>query len=232
MGAASLEEAVMQAVARSGMTYIVGWGLLLLLWFVVALASPAQSQEDWAQPSGFRFGLYMNGTGIGAENPPANADPDDLYLDEGGGGLSLMLGYSISRRVDVYLNLSSSEHRTTQSHIEAYYTSVIAEAHYQLLPDERVRPYLIGGLGGVGLAVDADELKSETMGGAVGLGVGMLWNLTEHLLLDSSIRIDMIDWNEVKLTRELPSGHEITLANPVDDSGGAGRLQLGLTWAF
>ncbi len=193
----------------------------------------AQAGGDWAQHRGFRFGIYASGSGINAEDPPAGGDPDQLFLEEDGGGMGFMVGYTFSRRFSLCLGVSSTRHDSSIENLEAYYATSMIEAHYQLLPRERIRPYLIGGLGGVGLAIDTKGYDSETRGGGMVLGVGMAWNLSEHLLLDTSLRLDIIEWDEVEFTRDLPSGQTVTLEDPVDEEkGGAGRVQCGFTWAF
>ncbi len=212
---------------------LIGWGLLLALEILVALVSPAAAGENgWAQASGFRLGIYGSGAGIGAEDPGASDGTDDLFVDESGSGMALMVGYTVSRRVSLYLATSFSEHETNRPGLETYYTTVAIEGHFQLMPRERVRPYLMGGLGGVGLTLDAEAYDSKTSGGVATAGLGLLWNITEHLLLDTALRLDFIEWDEIEFSRELANGSEIKLQNPVDEDGGAGRFQLGLTWAF
>lgn len=192
----------------------------------------APAHAVWGQAEGFRLGAYLNGACIGAEDPVTTADPNDLYIEEDGGGIALLVGYRFSPLFSLNLTISSAMHETTQRDIEAYYGTFMIEGHFHFLPEERVRPYVLAGLGGVGLVVDTEGYESETRGGGMDLGFGMVWNLTDHLLLDTSLRLDIIEWDEVKFTRELPGGEEIKLIDPVEEEGGAGRFQLGLTWAF
>ena len=210
--------------------WILAVGLSIVI--LAAGACAASAQTFWAQEQGFRFGAYINGSGIGAEDPTSQAGQEDLYLEESGGGMAFLVGYRFNPLFSLNVALSSARHETTLKEIEAYYGTFMIEGHFHFLPEERVRPYVLAGLGGVGLVVDTDGYKSESRGGGMDLGLGMLWNITDHLLFDAALRLDIIEWDEIEFTRELPGGEEIKLTDPLKEDGGAGRFQLGLTWAL
>ncbi len=192
----------------------------------------AQSNTFWAQEKGLRLGLGLNGLGIDAKDTPASGTTDQLYLEEEGGGASFSIGYTFSPLFSLCFAVSGARHDTSVEDVEAYYSTAYIEGHFRFMPQSRVRPYLVAGLGGAALTLDHDDYDSQTTGSALGLGLGMLLNLTDHLLLDAALRLDLISWDEIEFTRQLPGGQEIRLVDPLDEEGGAGRFQLGLTYAF
>ena len=181
---------------------------------------------------GFFLGAGLHASLIGAEDPPPGDESGGLYFDEAGPGLSLGLGYDFTPGFALRLAIASARHGTNQPSIEAAVSTVVIEAHVRLAPREPACPYLIAGLGGAGIRVDAGGFNSEVTGGVAVLGVGLLVDLTGHLRLDLSGRLDLINWDTVKVSRELPDGSEIRLEAPVDDSGSAGKLEAGLVWKF
>jgi opacity protein-like surface antigen len=178
------------------------------------------------------LGLQLQTSVIGVEERSPDAPPNQLFVDEVGGGINLILGYGFTESFALYVSVSSAGHDTSQESVRAFYSTGTLEAAYRFLPGERVRPYLLGGLGGANVRIETDDYDSEISGGVAVLQGGVLIGLSRHLLLDAGIRLDLINWNRARLTRELPSGNTIQLESPVDDSGSAGKLLLGLAWQF
>jgi Outer membrane protein beta-barrel domain len=206
--------------------------IFVLLQTGVASAQTSQTPQTWGQDKGFRLGFALNSVGVDAEKSPGDGAADDIYLEEEGGGIELSCGYSFSQLFSLNFAISGARHETNDADLDAYYTTALLEGHFRFMPDSRVRPYLVAAIGGAALNLDNDDYTTKTEGGVFGLGLGMLWNLTDHLLLDTSLRLDMIDWEDREFKKELPGGQELVLAEPVDDESGAGRFQLGLTYAF
>jgi outer membrane protein W len=169
---------------------------------------------------------------VGAEDPGPASAPDQLFIDETGQGLALLGGYAFTPHFSTRLVLGTAVHRTTQSAVEVYHSSAVVEAHYRFLPRERARPYVFGGLGGSDIRSDQEGFHVQISGGVAVLGVGMLYNLTEHLVADLTLRLDQINWTTVKVTQDLPDGSSIQLQDPIEESGSAGKLLLGLVWQF
>jgi hypothetical protein len=214
--------------ARAAATLSAG----LVLFAAGCLAPVAADETLWAQDRGFRLGLATYGNGISAVKPPVESGANDLYLEEGGGGMSLMVGYSFSPLFALCATMSGADHETNRDNVDAVYSSFFIEGQFRFLRRERVRPYLIAGLGGAALSVDGGGYDSETNGGGMVFGAGLLWNLTRYLMLDAALRVDAISWDQIDFTRELPGGGKVPVPDPIEKDGGSGRLQVGLTWEF
>lgn len=204
-------------------------GLVLSL---VLGTTAAADETPWSQDRGFRLGLAMHSAGVSVLRPPASSGENDLYLEEEGSGMGLLVGYTFSPLFSLCASMSGAAHETTREHVDAFYSTFFIEGQFRFLPKERVRPYLLAGIGGAALGVDGGGYDAETTGGGMVFGVGLLYNLSRYLLLDAALRVDAIEWDEIEFTRELPGGGEVSVADPIEKDGGAGRFQLGLTWAF
>jgi hypothetical protein len=219
---------IQQRAARAAFALTAG----MIILTAGSLATPPADGTMWSQDRGFRIGLATYGNGINAVKPPAQSGASDLYLEEGGGGMSFMVGYGFSPLFALCATMSGAVHETNRDDVDATYSSFFIEGQFRFLHRERVRPYLIAGLGGAALEVDGGGYDSETDGGGMVIGAGLLWNLTHYLVLDAALRMDAISWDKVEFTRELPGGGQIVVPDPVEKDGGAGRLQVGLTWEF
>ncbi len=206
------------------------WGLAVLT--SCAAVAAAGTETGWPPGRGFFFGGQYNTDLIGAEDPGPGSDPNQLFFDEVGHGLLLHVGYSVSPAVALRLAGSAARHGTTQEGVEADNGSLVLEAHYRFLPGERARPYLFGGFGGTTIRVSTGDFDTETRGGVVDLGAGIFYGLTRHLYLDLAGRLDLVNWNEIRVTKELADGTTLELKDPVDDSGSEGRFLLGILWQF
>jgi len=189
-------------------------------------------QSGWAQARGFAVGLQFQGNFIGASDPDAETDENAIFIDETGGGATIHLGYTFVPAFALRLAIGMARHETTREAVEGFYNTVALEAHWRFLPQERARPYIYGALGGAGFMLDTDEYEGEISGGMAGLGFGLLYNLTRHLLIDLNTRLDLINWDEAKWTRDVPGIGEVSVSAPVDDDGSAWRFQFGLAWEF
>ena len=223
------EAAPIQSV---GVHFIAALALLALAASAPGAASAAAADEAWGAERGFALGLQLQTDVIGAEDPGPNAAPDQLFIEETGHGATVHVGYTFTPAFALRWSLGVAGHGTSRDAVEAYHSSSMLEAHWRFLPHERARPYLFGGLGGAVIETDAELYDSEIRGGAAVLGLGLLYNLTRHLLLDAQGRLDFINWNEAQLQLELPQGGTLELAAPVEDDGGALKFQVGVAWQF
>ncbi|MBI5710658.1 MAG: porin family protein [Candidatus Eisenbacteria bacterium] len=189
--------------------------------------SPRQAHQR-----GFSLGLQYQANFTGAEDPGPGSAPNQLFIEEAGNGLTFLGGYGFTPHFAMRLTAGTAAHRTTQAAVEVYQSSVVLEAHYRFLPGERARPYVFGGLGGTDIRADQEGFHVQTSGALAALGVGVLYDLTGHLAADLTARLDLINWNSVKVTQDLPDGSTVRLENPIQETGSAGKLMLGLVWQF
>ncbi|MFH1144263.1 MAG: outer membrane beta-barrel protein [Candidatus Eisenbacteria bacterium] len=218
---------------RAGCGIFVGVACL-----IAAGAAGAQDADrpspgaPWAQERGFVLGLQYHTNVIGAEDPGEQSTPGMLFVDEVGHGMTFIAGYNFTPAFHLRLAASVARHETTQEAVEAHYDAGLIEAQWRFLPAERARPYVFGGIGGAGVGFDTDSIDEEVRGGAVSMGLGVLYSLTRHLVLDLNTRLDLINWNERRITQELPGEGTLELESPVDGNDSAWRFQLGMEWEF
>ncbi|MCK4414764.1 MAG: outer membrane beta-barrel protein [Candidatus Eisenbacteria sp.] len=229
---ANAGRAVRGRVTRPVHALLVAFAAILIGSLPLAEPSAAGTEGAWAQDRGFSLGLQFQTNVIGAEDPSEEVDLNDIWLDETGGGCTLYLGYTFVPSFCLRLTLGSARHETTRDAVEAFYNTVALEAHWRFLPQERARPYVYGALGGAVFNLDTERYDSETSGGMAGLGIGLLYNVTHRLVIDFNTRLDLINWDAVNVTYQLPGGGEVGIKDPIDDEGSAWRFQLGLAWEF
>ncbi|MBU1701828.1 MAG: porin family protein [Candidatus Eisenbacteria bacterium] len=206
--------------------------LLVLGGFLAGAPAYSASSDGWAQVRGFSAGLQLETNLIGVEDQDVNADPDQLFIDDIGRGVVLNLDYTFTPAFTLRLAVGSALHETTQMDVEAYHACSLIEAQWRFLPMNRVRPYLIGGLGGTALRMDSSGSTAETSGGMTTIGAGFLYNFTKHLLWDMSVRLDLINWSHEKFRYEHTDGTTTELKAPVNGDGRAGKFHMGLSWVF
>jgi len=195
-------------------------------------AGSALAQGAWTTNRGVAAGLSLHGEWLGAKEEGTDPDPDDLFVDENGGGGTLWLGYNFTPSVQLRLAAGGAEHDTSED-VTLRHDVLSLELHYRFLPQSRFRPVLFGGLGGTTLSISTDEYDAEADGGMAVLGAGALLHASDHFIIESSVRLELINWNEVTLRREIADGTFIELVDPVGEGdGGAVRFDLGVGWEF
>ena len=198
------------------------------------VAGPVSATGDTAlgRDHGWSLGLHVLSDHIGAEDPGSASPPEAVFVDEVGGGALVSVGYAFTPSFALRLAAGGARHETTHDGVEVNHASATIEAHFRFFPGERAQPYLFGGIGGASLRFDSEGLDSKVEGGLAVIGVGAIYRLTRHLSLDLAGRLDLINWNTIEVTAELPSGAELRLEDPVDESGSAGKILLGAVWNF
>ena len=205
------------AIAAAGLSVLAG-----------LLPSPARADDD----KGFRIGLGILGDWIGAEDPAPDASDDALYIEDGGGGVSVTLGYDWSRQFGLALRMSGARHDTTLDDISVAHNSAEIEAHWRPGSHADVRPYLFGGVGGNTLRVDTDLADADVRGGSAVLGSGVLVRLRGNFWFDLAGRLQFINWDEIEVTLSDGNGDQVSASTPVDESGTAGQITVGVVWGF
>jgi opacity protein-like surface antigen len=197
------------------------------------VAGPASAAEDtaWGRDHGWSLGLHIVSDHIGAEDPGSASPPEAVFVDETGGGALVSVGYAFTPSFALRFVGGSARHETTRDGVEVNHASATIEAHFRFLPGERAQPYLFGGIGGATLRFDSEALDSKVEGGLAVIGAGAIYRLTRHLSLDLAGRFDLINWNTIEVTAELPGGGELRLEDPVDESG-SGKILFGVVWNF
>lgn len=202
----------------------------LLAALAVATLAPAARAETpvWGQERGFSLGLKFLVDGLGADPSP---DPAELVVDDMGSGLALCGGYSFTPRFHVRLTVGAAQHGTAIGDLDVQRSVGTLEAHYRFMPDRQVCPYVFGSVGGTDVRADQGINHVKFSGSMAGVGAGMLVGLTRHLSMDVTGRVDGVNWDTAEWSQDLPGG-TVKYADPIEDSGGSARLELGLLWQF
>jgi opacity protein-like surface antigen len=203
---------------------------MALLGAAAAAGAPAPPAPGAFDEHGVRIGFQLQGGGIATEDPPPNHNPENVYIDDGGGGIAFHLGYAFTPCFALQLAFGTLVHDTSVEGLEVAHSSLVLEAHYRFLPGQRARPYVFAGLGGTTLEARSDDYDSEVDGGMAAVGMGMHVFMTRHLLLDLAGRLDLMNWDRIRMRRERADGTTIQLDRPVDESGLALDLRFGILW--
>jgi hypothetical protein len=202
-------------------------GIVLFAGVVAFLAPGAAGAET----EGFTLGLDLHYSRIGAEEESESSPENSVFVDQDGGGFTLLIGYGFTPSFALRLSASGSNHKTTDSDVDVLYSNGLIEALYIFAPGEPVRPYLLGGLGGCNLQSRMDPFRYETTGSCASLGFGVLFFVSEHFAFDSAARIEFVNWKTATATLETDLG-DVTVETPVEDQGSAGKILLGATYWF
>lgn len=196
---------------------------------VFASWTPAESA---AGTEGFLLGLDFGTSHIGADDPSADDPAASVYVDETGGGASLLLGYGFTPSFTLRLNVSGAQHDTSDPDTEFWISSGTIEALYLFRNPDPLRPYIFGGLGGFSMRSRRDELDFEVTGPGAVVGGGLVYFLGENFALDFAVRGDFINWEESTATYTFPNGTTATVAAPVEGEGSAAKFLFGAGWWF
>ncbi len=193
--------------------------LLLSLAALLGLAGSARAQA----PSNTER-LFVQATLDGMR---LHFDEDNFDESDEGGSLNLRVGYGISRVVTLFAGASGSRmDGENNGLIDDDYGFGVGEigARFHFGAERRALvPYLEVGLQGAAATYE-DDFDLEFRGGALGLGGGLAYYVSEPLALDVGLRFAGGAFDEVDL-----GGVAFDLDE--DDFGfGVSRLTFGISW--
>lgn len=193
-----------------------------------ALAQDAATPV-WGQSRGFSAGLKFMVDGLGADSSP---DPVNPAIDDMGSGLVLCAGYTFAPRFHVRLTAGSATHGTEIAGLDVQHSVGTLEAHYRFMPDRQVCPYVFGSLGGTDVRADQGVNHVKFSGSMAGVGVGTLVGLSRHVVMDVTARLDGVNWDKADWSQDQSGGGTLHYNDPIEESGGSARLELGFLWQF
>lgn len=185
-----------------------------------------------AGTDGWMVGLDFGTSHIGAEDPSPGDPANSVYVDETGGGGTLLVGYGFTPSFVLRLNVSGAQHDTSDPDTEFWISSGTIEGLYLFRNPEPLRPYVMGGVGGFSMRSRRDELDFEVTGPGAVVGAGLVYFLGKHFALDFGVRGDFINWEESKATFKFPDGSTASVATPVEGEGSAAKFLFGAGWWF
>lgn len=198
---------------------------------VVSLLLPSYSfateiEEMWL------LGFGLNWTNIGSEDEPTDPDPNAVFIDDTGIGASIVAGYGFTPAVAARVELSATEHDTSDPDVQFFYSSIVPEVLYVFREMETWRPYILGGLGWFAVNSRDDAIEFEITGGGVSLGGGFYYFFNDNFTIDVSMRGDFISWQNATATLTLVDGSTVAAGIPIDEQGSAGRIAASGSWWF
>ncbi len=192
--------------------------LVALLPGAVALAGDVQN--PWL------IGIDIVGNGVND-----GEDDDALAIEENGNGGALQIGYQFTPSFALRLYASGATHKTDIADVDILFSGGTVEAMYLFRPGQSFRPYLFGGLGGYAAESQRDEFTYSTEGPGASFGGGLYHFFTPHVSLHASARLEFVNWDTAKVSLETATG-TIEGEIPIDESGSAAKLTLGMGFWF
>lgn len=189
----------------------------LVMVAILLVAAPASAlQGHWL------IGLDALSSTIGRDE---NADV--IVVDETAGGGAFQVGYLVTPTFLLRLYSGIADHPTNVTDLSVRFSGATVDAAYLFRSGARLRPYVFGGLGGFRLDSQQNELRYEAKGPGFAFGGGAHLELGSRVTLHGSLRIEGVNWNEVRASYTTPQG-TVSIEQPVKDSGVATKLTIGI----
>lgn len=196
----------------------------LVLLFVFVL--PAHDVHAAGNENPWLIGLDFLSNRAGDED-----DYEDFRIEETGGGAALQVGYRFTPSFLLRLYMSGARHETSYADVDVTFAGGLIEAMYLFRPEQAFRPYLFGGVGGFQAEAEENALTYSTEGPGASFGGGLYYWFNPHVSLHSSARIELVNWDKATYSIDTGTG-TIEAEVPVDDSGSAAKLTLGMAFWF
>ena len=193
--------------------------ILLLAFFALSAASVAAAMED-------RWLIGLDGLSSHIDD---NEDENNISVDEEAGGVGFQVGYRFSPTFMLRLYASAADHETNDADVTIRFGGAQFEAVYLFRDGRAFRPYLFGGLGGFMLESQQSSLLYEAEGAGLSFGTGAHYFVSGSVSLHGSLRLEAVNWNKVRATYSGPGG-DIAVETPVEESGYASKLSLGVAF--
>lgn len=178
-----------------------------------------------AAEAGGRWLIGLDGLSSRVED---NDQEDAVSIEETAGGGGIQIGYFLNRNLLLRLYVGGADHATSDSDVEIVFAGGLIEAAYLFRAEHALRPYVFGGMGGFAIDSQRESLEYQAQGVGTGLGLGVFYDLGRRVSLHGSLRIEAVNWETVSVTYTAPGGTEVDVETPVEDSGLASKLTLGL----
>ncbi len=187
------------------------------------LLSSTAAAEVTEDDRGFSLGVTLIGSSLHVDTD-AN---EDLFIDDGGGGLALDVGYRFNPTFLLELCVGAANHNTSDPAIDARFEEVQVLGYYRFSPGSAFRPYLKGGFGGYGLHVEEGSISTRVEGGGVALGGGFRYFFSPHFSIGLDLTHNIIRYDTATVSLE---GFSYEWA--IDEDGAATTLGLAFGYSF
>jgi hypothetical protein len=190
---------------------------------ILTAAVPATAHEV-TRERGFYVGARFVGSSLHLDD-----DGDQQFtVEDGGGGLLLVAGYSFNPVFSLEMSLGGTQHETSVQAIDANLGTLQLFLHYRFRPGHPFRPYVKGGLGGYGLRLSDGNASARIEGGGIPIGVGFDYFFSNHFSMGLDLTHNIINYDAV--TFDLGDG--ATVGFDLDERGALTTFGLALTGYF
>lgn len=190
------------------------------------------SDKVFADTEGFFLGLGLYSSQMSAEDRKEGSPPGSVYIEESGGGMSLLIGYGFTPSFTTRITTGAAEHKTSDPDVTFLYGGASIEAVYYFREGNPFRPYVFGGLGGYVMKSMKGNLTYSTAGPGTTLGGGFTCFLNEHFALDCDLRMEFINWETKVAEIDIGGGTVTTVETPIEEEGEAGKMMVGVSYWF
>jgi hypothetical protein len=194
--------------------------LAVLVGLTFVLADPAVAQR--LQSGFFTVGgrVYAASIAMAAGGPTTT---------ESGGGLEAEVAYAFTKTVSVFLATGAAAIVADEGPGADTYGLGTADlgVKFSILPSSRLSPYVQAALTGQVAAFDVEGTSEnlEFRGGGVTLGGGLLYSVSDRVVVDFSVDATGGRFTEVAFDGETPDDFE-------EIDTGIGRLGVGVVWSL
>ncbi len=169
--------------------------LVTLVALYLCLAPNISRAEVSEDESGFCIGLALEGASFHSD-----VSSDIFNIKEDGGGARVSVGYRFNPVFMLEIAAGGSNHKTSDSAIDAQMASFQIFGYYRFLPEKTFRPYLKGGLAGYSLELKYGSASARTSGGGISFGGGFKCFLSRHFSLGLDFTHNMIKFDKAELS--------------------------------
>jgi hypothetical protein len=190
---------------------------------IASLAAPATAHEV-TRETGFYLGAKFVGSSLHVDD-----DGDQTFrIEEDGGGVLLIAGYSFNRVFSLEMALGGTSNETSIQAIDANLGTLQLFVHYRFMPGYAFRPYVKGGVGGYGLRLTDGNASVRIEGGGIPLGGGFDYFFSNHFSLGVDLTHNIISYH----TLLFDLGDGATAGFDMDEDGAMTTLGLAVTGYF
>jgi len=182
-------------------------------------ANPAAAGDRWL--------IGLDGLSSQIED---NNDEDSISVEEKASGGAVQIGYRLSPNFMLRIYGGGVDHPTSDPEVDIRFVSGLFEGVYLFREGQSFRPYMFGGTGGFTLESQQESLLYKAEGWGVSFGGGAHYLVSSRVSLHGSLRLEAVNWNKVSVTYTAPDGSELAVETPVEESGFASKVTLGVAF--
>ncbi len=196
--------------------------LIALVVLCLSLASSIVRADVMEDESGFYLGLALAGTSFHTDlSSPA------FDIKEDGGGAMISVGYRFNPVFMLEIAAGGSNHKTSDSTIDAGIASVQIFGYYRFLPEKAFRPYLKGGIAGYSLILEYGSASARLSGGGIAFGAGFKCFLSRRFSLGVDLTHNMIGYEKATV-----SIGQFSYESSADEHGRLTTLGISAGYSF